>query len=261
MNKKITLTLIAFFIDIIFYPESASAGLKSLLNRLLRRHNTIVQAIKMPSPTQPCPATHSSRHRSMTHHNVSRSKLCESHVFANEDICNDMITEGSRLNFEQCLSLFCYTNGQYREINSYLRKEVANEHQEEHKISDEISLALNQLPNHSGWLQRGADMSKEALEKYNPGSQITEPAFLSTSELENTKPEVIPQVNLSLGTGYEQKPVQFLIYSQCGKKISNFSGEADEKEVLINKSSRFRVRTKTCTTPLSCTIVMEQICP
>lgn len=132
-----------------------------------------------------------------------------------------------KLSQNEALSVIGYTGSFYKDFNQALRAGKVTP-----KIARYESLlntALEKLPKFSGISYRAVQkLSKEDLARYKEGEVVTEPFFVSTSELKKVQ-------------GFSGK-VRFEIYGKNGRKVANLSLYPSEKEVLFKSESRFIVK-------------------
>jgi hypothetical protein len=95
--------------------------------------------------------------------------------------------------------------------------------------------ALRKVRVYEGVVQRGVALSPEALARYQPGAEVIEPTFLSTS----TDPRAKQVATLPRTNG-----VIFVIKSKQGRAIARFSNWPSESEVLFQPFSHFRVKSR-----------------
>ena len=91
-----------------------------------------------------------------------------------------------------------------------------------------LSQALEKLPNYKGKLVRCLSLPTEKLAEYQIDAVVKHDAFTSAS------------------TGAEEvfvgEPIRMIIFSKTGKRIEMFSTKPDEKEVLFDKGTSFKVK-------------------
>ncbi|WP_320151066.1 ADP-ribosyltransferase [uncultured Tolumonas sp.] len=127
------------------------------------------------------------------------------------------------------VALNYYTNDGYLEINSQLRS--SDPDKKTIQISDYIDNALMWLPdyNKSQCVIRFSDLSKDIIDKIiEPNMIIHELGFTSSSN----------NPNFNFPT---QRKYKIFIYKTNGSEISEYSEFKDESEVLIDRSSFFKV--------------------
>ena len=147
------------------------------------------------------------------------------------------------LTSEDLSALNNYTGLGHDDLNDALRTGTLNASQ--HARVEALNLALEKLPPHSGLVYRGTDLPPEVLSQYQPGSVVTEDAFVSTS--------VDPAVARSPAFAGN---VEFRIVSKTGREISSLSLISHEQEVLFPSGMQFYVLTRT-TDPLTGTTIIE----
>jgi hypothetical protein len=127
------------------------------------------------------------------------------------------------------VALNYYTDNGYLLINSELRSEKPT--QQIRKISDYIDGALKWLPDHKNELCviRYSDLNQNILNQIKqPDAVIHELGFTSTSS------------NIDFIFPTERK-YKIIIYKNHGSEITAFSQYKEEDEVLIDRSSFFKV--------------------
>ncbi|WP_144209670.1 ADP-ribosyltransferase domain-containing protein [Mycobacterium tilburgii] len=78
------------------------------------------------------------------------------------------------------------------------------------------------MPPYEGPVIRGANVPADALDRYQPGRVVTEPAFTSTTILRA----------VAAGPAFVGN-VEFRIFSTTGRDISSFSMYPDEQEIYF----------------------------
>lgn len=161
-----------------------------------------------------------------------------------------------KLSQSEMLAIRCYTTHHYEPINAILAKRedvyerfVARNSQIKHGFRDAllkviklITKALPKLPTFNGTVYRGTNLTDREISVYRPGTIVTEPRFLSSSE------EFSRAKSFTHGAG---KSVMFTITNVIhGKRISDFANSPSEKEVLFRPGRKFRVLSKTFTNQL-----------
>lgn len=132
-----------------------------------------------------------------------------------------------KLSQNEALSVIGYTGSFYKDFNKALRTGTATP--KITRYENLLNTALEKLPKFSGISYRAVQkLSKEDLARYKEGEVVTEPFFVSTSELKKVK-------------GFSGK-VRFEIYGKNGRKVANLSLYPSEKEVLFKSESRFIVK-------------------
>src|SRR5690606_23913398 len=131
---------------------------------------------------------------------------------------------------DELAAIVLYTQTYFVEMNSALRnrdKAAMKEWGNGIKLADQ---ALTKMPTHQGWVHRGVeDLPADVLAKYVPGKIVTEEAFTSTSQAED-----------SAFTG----KVKFKILSKSGRDVQALSRVEAEKEVLFRPGTKFLVTDK-----------------
>ena len=95
---------------------------------------------------------------------------------------------------------------------------------------DDALVRAAKLPDHIGWVHRGADLTPGQLVRYRPGAVIREHPFTSTA--------VMAEDRFSGNT-------HFIIRSYSGRDIGAHSQVPAEREVLFDRSTRFKVMENT----------------
>ena len=139
-------------------------------------------------------------------------------------ILKDKSKLGVNLSEEQMISIYAYTAGAYKDLNSALRKGNKKEIDKTAFFASSLDSALKALPNYTGEVYRGTQLPPNVLKTYNVGSTVSDPAFLSTSVM-----------------GHYPGPHQMKIKSKTGKVISPFSSHPSEVEVLFAPNTKFKV--------------------
>lgn len=129
-----------------------------------------------------------------------------------------------KLSQNEALSVIGYTGGFYKDFNKALRTGMATP--KITRYENLLNKALEKLPKFNGISYRAVQkLSKEDLARYKEGEVVTEPFFVSTSELKKVQ-------------GFGGK-VRFEIYGKNGRKVENLSLYPSEKEVLFKSNSHF----------------------
>ena len=131
-----------------------------------------------------------------------------------------------KLSQNEALSVIGYTGNFYKDFNQAFR--VGKVTPKIARYESLLNTALEKLPKFSGISYRAVQkLSKEDLARYKEGEVVTEPFFVSTSELKKVQ-------------GFGGK-VRFEIYGKNGRKVENLSLYPSEKEVLFKSNSHFFV--------------------
>lgn len=129
--------------------------------------------------------------------------------------------------FEKAI-VYKYTEDGYESLNETLRKKRFLEVSEFGRLFAEC---LDKLPNFRGNVFRSVDLTTIEWEKYKTAfennEEITEHFFISTSKVFNM--------------GYAFGKIRFKIYTFKGKNIEYIAKHSDEKEVVLQFNSSFRV--------------------
>ncbi|GLE57220.1 hypothetical protein NJBCHELONAE_25280 [Mycobacteroides chelonae] len=135
--------------------------------------------------------------------------------------------EASRLDPDDLLALADYTGDGFRDLNSALRSGALDASQQARV--DAIKGALEKLPRHEGPVARGTDLPPEVLARYQPGKNVVEDAFTSTSK--------DPSATFPGNTYFE-------IVSKNGRSVDGLSQYPHEAEVLFPPGTAFSVLSK-----------------
>jgi hypothetical protein len=119
-----------------------------------------------------------------------------------------------------------YTGRGYARVNTALRTPGEPVPPEVHARIEALSSALTKLPDHIGWVHRGADLTPGQLARYRPGAVIREQPFTSTA--------VMLEDRFAGNT-------HFVIRSYSGRDVSVYSQVPAEREVLFDRRTRFKV--------------------
>lgn len=141
---------------------------------------------------------------------------------------------------DQAKAINTYTGSMYRDINGLLRgSKQFGDPEYEQKVLDVVEKAsegLRSLPDYKGETYRGTALSNEIVEKMQVGGTYSDKGFLSTTSDKNIADTFSGS---NAGTGKTQ--VFFTIDGKHGKDISSASKFGNEKEILFNPSSKFRI--------------------
>jgi hypothetical protein len=121
-----------------------------------------------------------------------------------------------------------YTGDGYQDLNAALRSGILTPDQQAR--IDAINRALAKLPDYQGIVVRGTDLPQDVLDRYQPGSTVTERAFTSTT----TDPAV--------AGGDFPGNTEFRILSQAGTDVSPYSAYPHESEILFGSGTDFYVQ-------------------
>ena len=140
---------------------------------------------------------------------------------------------------EQAKAINTYTGSMYRDINGLLRgtKDFADPEykQQTQDIADKAAEGLRSLPDYKGETYRGTALSNDIVAKMKVGGTYSDKGFLSTSsnlDIAN---------NFAGFTSAGQTRVFFTVNGKHGKDISSASKFSNEKEILFNPSSKFKI--------------------
>ncbi len=136
---------------------------------------------------------------------------------------------GDELSPEDLSAIADYTGDGYSEINGALRGDDIDARMAVEERAQALSDALQKLPVHEGFVFRGLqnDLTPEQVARYAPGTMVTERAFTSAST--------------SSDEMFQGGNVGFAIESATGRDVSEVSEYGNEREVLFDKDTSFRV--------------------
>jgi hypothetical protein len=141
---------------------------------------------------------------------------------------------------EQAVAINTYTGSMYRDINGLLRgKKDFNDPEYEKEvqdIADKASEGLRSLPDYKGETYRGTSLDNSLIAKMKVGGTYSDKGFLSTS----SDPKIADAFNGG-NAGVGKTAVLFTIDGKHGKDISKASSYDDEKEILFNPNSKFKI--------------------
>ncbi|MFE9577856.1 ADP-ribosyltransferase [Nocardia sp. NPDC006044] len=123
-------------------------------------------------------------------------------------------------------ALWEYTGPEAEVLNYMLRHEPGNLNRAQQLRVEEITKALDKLPDYQGTVTRRVNLDADDLARYTDGKSITEPAFTSSSRH--------PDAAFN-------RPVEFQIYSEHGKSVEQFARKPEELEVLFRPGTTFDV--------------------
>ncbi|RJO75866.1 hypothetical protein D5S18_13935 [Nocardia panacis] len=132
------------------------------------------------------------------------------------------------LTWSERRALRSYTGTGCYELNPALRNGHVTPRQQVR--IDRINSALAKLHNYEGVVYRGAIIPVRLLERYQPGTVVTEKAFTSTSSSPS---------HAFFGN------VRYNIYSRYGSSVRRYSNSPWEREVLFGSESKFLVVRRT----------------
>lgn len=127
------------------------------------------------------------------------------------------------LTAEELSAIKFYTGSGYGCLNSFLRNPEGKNPKIEILVKV-LDQGLGRLPRYRGFVSRGSGLPEKVRELHKEGAEVEYAAYTSTSS----------------GKGFDGTD-QFLIYSERGRPIMNFSGYKSENEVLFASRTRFRV--------------------
>ncbi len=133
---------------------------------------------------------------------------------------------------EEKKALKSYTSSDYREINRYIRKGRRPPNEELENYIKSVSSGINKLDKHEGTVYRAESPIKELSEYLNDfqkGNEIQFASFTSTTK----EKSVID----NFGSG----DLVYQIKSKNGREIEEYSDVKQEKEVLFDTETNFKV--------------------
>lgn len=141
-------------------------------------------------------------------------------------------------------------NNPYRSAHGF--EELALNSPKEEVLGDitKLSTALKKLPSYDGTVFRMIGIEDELIRlKYGVGEEVVEPGFVSATTslsgipdtyLKSSRKQKGPYVRDADST--RERPVLFTIHTVSGKDIKRYSARPQEREILIDKGTRFRVK-------------------
>ncbi|MEU7144189.1 ADP-ribosyltransferase [Nocardia sp. NPDC046473] len=123
-------------------------------------------------------------------------------------------------------ALWDYTGPDAETLNYMLRHEPGNISRAQQLRIDEITKALDKLPDYQGPVTRRVNLSADDIAKYKEGGLWTEPSFTSSSRT--------PEAAFD-------RQVEFQIESAHGKSVEQFARKPEEQEVIFRPDSKFDV--------------------
>lgn len=129
------------------------------------------------------------------------------------------------LTAEELAAIYFYTGSGYGCLNSYLRNPEGKNPKIENLVKV-LDQGLGRLPRYRGFVNRGSSLPEKIRELHKQGAEVDYAAYTSTST----------------SHGFSGSDM-FLIYSERGRPIMNFSGYKSENEVLFASRTKFRVIT------------------
>ena len=140
---------------------------------------------------------------------------------------------------DQAKAINTYTGSMYRDINGLLRgSKQFGDPEYEQKVQDVVDKAaegLRSLPDYKGETYRGTALNDDIVAKMKVGGTYSDKGFLSTS----SNPNIADNFSSSNSAGKTQ--VLFTIQGKHGTDISSASKFGNEKEILFNPSSKFKI--------------------
>ncbi len=165
----------------------------------------------------------------------------KSKVYVARDIAEaESLLKSTKLSKADKKAIKDYTWGEYEELNKYLRGEKITipERANEYKtLSQNLSIALGKMPKYNGKVFRCMEMEsierlKEFEKKISDNKLVAMKNFISTS----LKKEVATSFGNSPGSVYLE------IQSKNGRFLGEHSFKPEEKEILFDKQSVFKVK-------------------
>ena len=123
--------------------------------------------------------------------------------------------------------VYQYSKNCYRPINAVLYSPV-NADRKAVLLTQQLDRALCDFTEYDGITYRGLNLNPETLEKYMKATDITPPAFTSTSK------------KLHIACGFTENTL-LKIRSKHGREIENLSNHWDEAEVLFRLNTKFKI--------------------
>ncbi len=122
-----------------------------------------------------------------------------------------------------------YTGIEYRRLNDTLRTGTLQQLEGVADNASDLSEALRKLPDYEGTVQRGGHVPESIVDRYREGEVVVENGYTSAT----TDPEKEFGGN-----------ALWVIESKHGRDISELSGMPEERELLFDHFSSFRVLSK-----------------
>jgi hypothetical protein len=158
---------------------------------------------------------------------------------SNETLAEKLNPEAPPPTEDQAKAINTYTGSMYRDINGLLRgkKDFADPEykQKVQDIADKAAEGLRSLPDYKGETYRGTALNDDIVAKMKVGGTYSDKGFLSSS----SNPNIADNFSSSNSAGKTQ--VFFTINGKHGKDISSASEFENEKEILFNPSSKFKI--------------------
>ncbi|MFE7799429.1 ADP-ribosyltransferase domain-containing protein [Nocardia sp. NPDC057440] len=131
----------------------------------------------------------------------------------------------AKLSNTEATAITDYTGSGHQFANIPLRSGKITAEQQ--RYIDDLNAGLSKLPDYRGPVSRVTELTPEQLAKYQKGGNITEEAFTSTSPAR-------------AGGGVREGNVEFQIFSQTGKDITQYSAPGNP-EILFKSGTPFQV--------------------
>ena len=164
----------------------------------------------------------------------------EQNTESNKTLAQKLNPEAPPPTEDQAEAINTYTGSMYRDINGLLRgaKQFGDPEYEKkvQDVADKAAEGLRSLPDYKGETYRGTALNNDIIEKMKVGGTYSDKGFLSTS----SNPDIADTFSNSNKTEGKTQ-VLFTIDGKHGKDISSASKFGNEKEILFNPSSKFRI--------------------
>lgn len=148
-----------------------------------------------------------------------------------------------RLTKDEVLAIHEYSAGSVHTMNHFLRNPdafPAAVHEARLASVEQTSAALAKLPRYAGGdLFRGTELPDHLLEQWQPGRQVSDPAFFSTTTNEAIADGFARQKYVS--TPDHQGAFIRVVEHQSGVDVHQFSSVANEAEVLFDRNTAFEI--------------------
>ncbi|WIM87333.1 ADP-ribosyltransferase domain-containing protein [Candidatus Mycobacterium wuenschmannii] len=138
------------------------------------------------------------------------------------------LAPGGSLTSRELAAVGHYTGLGFEDLNSALRTNTVDASQLARV--EALNQALDKIPPHNGSVFRGTDLPSKVLAQYQPGSVVSDSAFLSTTK----------DIKVAQSPGFAGN-VEFRIMSKTGRDISSLSMIPGEEEVLFKTDTKFFV--------------------
>lgn len=138
-----------------------------------------------------------------------------------------------RLTQQDLDSIYDYSRNGHADINYMLRSGETPNAAQQLRI-DDLNSALGKLPPSPGQTVRHTILDAEDIARYEPGGNVTERSFLSTSR----------NPNGAADDATAAANVEFQIVGQNGRDISQYARCPEEGEILFPSGTEFHVQNK-----------------